>query len=77
MCTRPLAKPVPLQNLREIRLQRTNLTNEKVANPTEEIIRELNNKFNGLGIGRVDERTQCASCQLQRLEARGRHKGNL
>ena len=51
--TAPETKPVPLRDLREIHVQRANLTPEEAAKPTEEISREINNKFNQLGIGRV------------------------
>ena len=45
--------PVTPRELREIQVRRANLTSEEAAKTTEEIIKELNNKFNSLGIGRI------------------------
>jgi hypothetical protein len=49
----PQTKPATPRELREIQVKRTNLTNEEAAKPTEEIVRELNNKFKCLGVGRI------------------------
>jgi len=49
----PIAKPVPLRDLREIRVRRANLSPEEAGKPTDEVLREINNKFNSLGIGRI------------------------
>ncbi|KAF7169868.1 hypothetical protein CNMCM6106_004755 [Aspergillus hiratsukae] len=46
-------KPVPLRDLREIRVQRANLTPEEAGKPSDEVLRDINNKFANLGIGRI------------------------
>ena len=49
----PQPAPITPRELREIQVRRANLTSEEAAKTTEEIIKELNNKFNSLGIGRI------------------------
>ena len=46
-------KPVPLRDLREIRIQRANLTPEEAGRPSDAVLRDINNKFANLGIGRI------------------------
>ncbi|KAN0072980.1 hypothetical protein V8E54_009094 [Elaphomyces granulatus] len=49
----PQAKPVPSRDLREIRVKRENLTPEEADKPVETWVREINNRFNNLGVGKI------------------------
>jgi hypothetical protein len=60
----PQTKPVPSRDLREIRVKRENLTPEEADKPVETLVREINNRFNNLGVGKVLTARQLPSGDL-------------